>query len=108
MENEFLEIPEAIRQIKDGKMLILVDHPNRENEGDFFFPASSVTPEKVNTAIKLGGGILCVAVSPEIALRLNLGLVVPPSENTEQTQVNFAVSVNAKNSYFVSFSILKL
>lgn len=97
MENEFLEIPEAIKQIHDGKMLILVDHPNRENEGDFFFPASSATPEKVNTAIKLAGGILCVAVSPEIALRLNLPLVVAPSDNTEQTQVNFAVSVNAKN-----------
>lgn len=97
MENEFLEIPEAIKQIKDGKMLILVDHPNRENEGDFFFPASLASAEKVNTAIKLGGGILCVAVSPEIALRLNLGLIVPPAGNTERTQVNFAVSVNAKN-----------
>lgn len=97
MKNNFLEIPEALEQIKLGKMLILVDHPERENEGDFFFPASSATAEKVNTAIKLGGGILCVALSQEIALGLDLELMVAPIENTEQTGVNFAVSVNAKN-----------
>ncbi len=97
MKNDFLEIPAALEQIKLGKMLILVDHTGRENEGDFFFPASEVTARKVNTAIKLGGGILCVALSPEIALRLDLGLMVSPSENTEQTGVNFAISVNAKN-----------
>lgn len=96
MKNYFLEIPEALEQLKLGKMLILVDHPERENEGDFFFPASIATAEKVNTAIKLGGGILCVALSQETALRLDLGLMVAPSENTEQTGVNFAVSVNAK------------
>lgn len=97
MKNYFLKIPEALEQIKLGKMLILVDHPERENEGDFFFPASLATAEKVNLVIKKGGGILCVAVSGEIALKLDLGLAVARSENTEATRVNFAVSVNAKN-----------
>lgn len=96
MKDYFLEIPGALEQIRKGKMLILVDHPKRENEGDFFFPATTATAQEVNTAIKLGGGILCVAVSQEIALRLDLGLMVTPVENTETTGVNFAVSVNAK------------
>lgn len=89
-------VDQAIRDIKKGKMLILVDHPERENEGDFYVPSDFVTPKKVMIMIRFGGGLVCAAITKAQAERLSLPLMVDPSENREKTQVNFTVSVNAK------------
>lgn len=88
-------LPEALELLKKGRMIILVDDPRRENEGDLFMLADAATPEKVNFMVTHGRGLLCVAVEREQARRLALPLMVPKHENTETTQVNFAVSVNA-------------
>lgn len=92
----FSAIKEALKDIRRGKFVILVDDPKRENEGDFFLPAATITPAKVNFMIKHGRGLVCVALASGQARRLALPVMVPPYENTERTKVNFTVSVNAK------------
>lgn len=91
----FCTIAEAIHHIQQGKILIVVDRENRENEGDFFLPAELITPEIVNFMITHGKGLVCVAITKRQAERLCLPHMVPPQENTEKTGVSFAVSVNA-------------
>ncbi|MBF8247451.1 MAG: GTP cyclohydrolase-2, partial [Bacteroidetes bacterium] len=94
----FSSVPSALKDITRGEFVVLVDDPDRENEGDFFIPAEKITPKKVNFLIKHGRGLVCVAVDSKQAARLALPLMVPSHENTENTKVNFAVSVNAKHN----------
>ncbi len=94
--NAFASIPEAVADVASGKMLIIVDHPKRENEGDLYIAADAVTPAVITTMIKHGGGILCTAITEAQAYRLHLPLMVPSGENAEKTQVNFTVSINAR------------
>ena len=93
----FSSIPEALEDIKNGKLIILIDNPDRENEGDFFMPAETATPQKVNFMLHNGRGLLCVALDAQQARRLELTPMVPLYQNTETTKVNFTVSVNAKH-----------
>ncbi len=99
-----ISIPQAIKEIKKGKMLILVDDPARENEGDFFLPAGLVTAKTVNFMTKHGRGLICVAVSSDRAVKLELPLMIPSLENTEKTKVNFTVSVNARRGISTGIS----
>jgi 3,4-dihydroxy 2-butanone 4-phosphate synthase/GTP cyclohydrolase II len=92
----FSSIPEALEDIRQGKLIILIDNPDRENEGDFFMPAETATPEKVNFMLHNGRGLVCVALDIQQAQRLALSPMVPLHQNTESTKVNFTVSVNAK------------
>lgn len=94
--NYFATIPEAIQDIKQGKLLIVIDNPIRENEGDFYIPVDKATHESILTMIKLGGGLICTAITKQQAVRLQLPLMIDPLENSEKTKVNFTVSVNAK------------
>lgn len=91
----FSKIPQAIADLKNGKMLIVVDGPERENEGDFFMPIETISPRQVAVMIKQGSGILAVAITQEQRRRLKLPLMVPLLKNTEKTGVNFTISVNA-------------
>lgn len=91
----FVNIDEAINDIKKGKMLILLDK-KREKEADLFIPADKITPQIVNTMIKKGGGLVCVAITEKQAHKLSLPLMVALFENEERTGVNFTVSVNSK------------
>ena len=91
----FSSIPQALADVRRGRMLIVVDESGREDEADFFLPAEIVKPADVNLMIKQGGGILCVAMTQKQRRRLGLPLMVQPRNNTEKTGVNFTVSVNA-------------
>lgn len=91
----FCTIPEAIAEIRKGKMLVIVDDPKRENEGDLFVSADAVTPGVLTTMIKRAGGLVCAAITEHQARRLHLPLMVPADENQEKTRVNFTVSVSA-------------
>ncbi len=93
----FSSIPEALEDIKQGKPIILIDNPERENEGDFFIAAEFATPEKVNFITKHGRGLVCVTVDAPQAQRLALSLMVPAHQNTENTKASFTVSVDAKH-----------
>ncbi|HZL08066.1 MAG TPA: 3,4-dihydroxy-2-butanone-4-phosphate synthase [Candidatus Dormibacteraeota bacterium] len=92
----FCSVEQALEEIKKGKLLIIVDDPGRENQGDLFFPAEAADTEKVNFMIQAGRGLICVPVTGEYAARLDLPPMVEPGLNTESTRVNFSVSVDAR------------
>ncbi len=85
-------IEEAITDFKNGKVVIVVDDENRENEGDFIAPAEIVTPEVINFMTKFGRGLICVALTQERCEELNLELMV--SNNTDPHKTAFTVSVD--------------
>jgi len=92
--NAMSPIEEAIQAIKNGEIIIVVDSEDRENEGDLICAAEHITSEKVNFMMKEARGLICIPISSEIADRLNLPLMV--SDNSEYTNCNFTVSVDAK------------
>ncbi len=97
MRSVTISVKDAIEAIKKGRIVIIVDEPSRENEGDFFIPAQTATAEKINFMLRYGRGVLCAAMERVQAARLDLPLMVPLGQNNETTKVNFAVSVNAKH-----------
>jgi 3,4-dihydroxy 2-butanone 4-phosphate synthase/GTP cyclohydrolase II len=90
----FLTVEEAAARIKAGKMIIVVDDADRENEGDIVFAAEKATPAMVNFTVKYARGILCAPVSHDIADRLGLKLLV--TENTSRLATPFTESVDVK------------
>lgn len=91
----FSTIPEAIEDLKKGKMLILLDE-KREKEADLYIPTDKLTPQMIMTMIKKGGGLICVAITQAQAHKLALPLMVDTLDNNEKTGVNFTISVNAR------------
>jgi 3,4-dihydroxy 2-butanone 4-phosphate synthase/GTP cyclohydrolase II len=87
-------IQEALEDIKNGKMVIVVDDESRENEGDLVLAADRITPEAVNFIIKYARGLLCCSITEERATQLALPMMVP--RNTESMSTAFAVSVDHK------------
>lgn len=85
-------IEEAIEDIKKGKLLIVVDDEDRENEGDFICPAELITPEKVNFMAKHGRGLICAALPEDRCEELDLNLMVGNNTSIHETQ--FTVSVD--------------
>ncbi|MFC1800748.1 3,4-dihydroxy-2-butanone-4-phosphate synthase [Nanoarchaeota archaeon] len=92
----FNTIPEAIEDLKAGKIVIVVDDEDRENEGDLVMLAEEVTAEAINFMAKHGRGLICMPVTGERLDKLKLNQMVSNSENTESTQCKFTVSVDAK------------
>ena len=62
----------ALDDLKNGKMIIVVDDEDRENEGDFIMPADTARPEDINFMMKYGRGLLCVSITEETSKRLGL------------------------------------
>ncbi|MCE5313928.1 MAG: bifunctional 3,4-dihydroxy-2-butanone-4-phosphate synthase/GTP cyclohydrolase II [Armatimonadota bacterium] len=89
----FATIPEASEDIKNGKMIIVVDDEDRENEGDFIMAAEAATPEAVNFMAKYGRGMICVPTTGERLEELGLPLMV--ENNTARLGTAFTVSVDA-------------
>uniref|UniRef100_A0A5B7CA49 Putative GTP cyclohydrolase II isoform 1 n=1 Tax=Davidia involucrata TaxID=16924 RepID=A0A5B7CA49_DAVIN len=92
----FSSIPEALEDIRQGKLVIVVDDEDRENEGDLIMAASLVTPEAMAFIVKHGTGIVCVSMKGEDLERLQLPLMVSQKENDEKLCTSFTVSVDAK------------
>ncbi len=88
-------IEQAIEDIKEGKLLIVVDDEDRENEGDFICAAEKITPELVNFMAKHGRGLICAALPEERCSELDLDLMV--GVNTSIHETNFTVSVDLVN-----------
>ncbi|XP_043720653.1 bifunctional riboflavin biosynthesis protein RIBA 1, chloroplastic-like isoform X3 [Telopea speciosissima] len=93
----FSSIPEAIEDIRQGKMVIVVDDEDRENEGDLIMAGSLVTPEAMAFFVKHGTGIVCVSMKEDDLERLQLPLMVTHKENEEKLRTAFTVSVDAKH-----------
>ncbi|OPZ17902.1 MAG: Riboflavin biosynthesis protein RibBA [candidate division BRC1 bacterium ADurb.BinA364] len=91
-QNTLIGAEEAIARFQQGQTLILVDDENRENEGDFIVAAQFASPEAVNVMIRDGRGMLCVAISDDLARQLALPLM--EQRNIAQTGANYTVSVD--------------
>jgi 3,4-dihydroxy 2-butanone 4-phosphate synthase/GTP cyclohydrolase II len=95
-------IEEALKDLKQGRMIILVDDEDRENEGDLTMAAEKVTPEAINFMAKYGRGLICLSLSPEIVDRLKLPLMV--YDNRSAFKTAFTVSVEARNGVTTGIS----
>ncbi len=90
----FAPIPEILEELKSGRPIILVDDPDRENEGDLCFAAEFVTPELVNQMARDARGLICLALDGEICDRLNLSPQAP--ENGSRFGTAFTISIEAR------------
>lgn len=93
-KSPFNTITEAIEDIRNGKMIIVVDDEDRENEGDFLMAADKVTPEAVNIMVKYGRGLVCVPITKERAHELELDYMV--TDGADPDEAAFTISVDHK------------
>ncbi|MDX9942319.1 MAG: bifunctional 3,4-dihydroxy-2-butanone-4-phosphate synthase/GTP cyclohydrolase II [Bacteroidales bacterium] len=92
MQRKLNTIEEAIKDIRAGKVVIVVDDENRENEGDFIAAAETITPEIINFMATHGRGLICAPLTKQRCDQLNLDLMVP--RNTSMHETPFTVSVD--------------
>lgn len=90
--SNFSTIEDAILDIKLGKMVIVIDDEDRENEGDLLMAAEKVTPDAINFMAKFGRGLICMPIKEEIAKRLNINPMV--EKNTDNHETAFTVSID--------------
>src|SRR6266705_2111292 len=95
-------VTEIVADIKAGRMVILVDEEDRENEGDLVVAADAVTPEIVNFMARFGRGLICMPITEEHARRLNLSPMVPINRSVHGT--NFTVSIEAAHGVTTGIS----
>jgi len=95
-------IEEVIEDARNGKMFILVDAEDRENEGDLVIPAQMCTPEAVNFMAKYGRGLICLTLTSERAKQLNLQFM--SSNNQSRNQTAFTVSIEAREGISTGIS----
>ena len=95
-------VKEVLEDLRQGKMIILVDDEARENEGDLTIAAEKVTPEAINFMARYGRGLICLALSPEIVEKLKLPLMV--YDNRSPYQTAFTVSIEARQGVTTGIS----
>src|ERR687885_1048951 len=99
----FAAVEQAIADIKAGRLIIVADDEDRENEGDLICAAQLVTPELINFMIKRAGGMICLALTPERCDQL--GLTQMSDVNTEEQRTAFTVSIDASPRFGVTTGI---
>jgi 3,4-dihydroxy 2-butanone 4-phosphate synthase/GTP cyclohydrolase II len=97
-----ISVEEAIEHIQQGKMVILVDDEDRENEGDLTMAAEKVTPEDINFMATYGKGLVCLSLTPEKADALDLPAMV--QANTSRFETAFTVSIEARRGVTTGIS----
>jgi len=95
-------IEEIIEEARNGRMFILIDDPNRENEGDLIIPAQMVTPETINFMAKFGRGLICLALTKQRIAQLELPLMNPSNQKNDLTA--FTISIEAKEGVTTGIS----
>jgi len=96
------KIQEVLEDLREGKMIILVDDETRENEGDLTMAAEKVTPQAINFMAKYGRGLICLSLSPNIVDRLKLPLMV--YDNRSPFKTAFTVSIEAREGVTTGIS----
>jgi len=96
------KIEDILEDLRQGKMVILVDDEDRENEGDLTIAAEKVTPEIINFMAKYGRGLICLSLAPEIIERLKLPLMV--QDNRSPFKTAFTVSIEAREGVTTGIS----
>src|SRR3569832_972372 len=102
MTRDIAPILDIIAEIRAGRMVVLVDEEDRENEGDLVFAAEFVTPEKINFLAKHGRGLICMTLTETHCEQLNLPLMV--RDNGAPLGTNFTVSIEAANGVTTGIS----
>ncbi len=92
----FDKIEEALQDIREGKLVVVVDDEDRENEGDLLLAAARVTPEAINFMAKHGRGLICLPCTPERLDELKIPAMISDQHNTSTHGTAFAVSIGAK------------
>jgi 3,4-dihydroxy 2-butanone 4-phosphate synthase/GTP cyclohydrolase II len=98
----FTTVPDAIEEIRAGRMIVVVDDEDRENEGDLTLAAEKVTPEAINFMAKWGRGLVCLAMTEERLEHLNIGPMT--SENTSQFGTAFCEAIDARTGVTTGIS----
>ncbi|MEM9243271.1 MAG: 3,4-dihydroxy-2-butanone-4-phosphate synthase [Pseudomonadota bacterium] len=105
MQNNYkTRVEKAISDLKKGKIILLHDNQDRENEADMIFAAEMATAEKVNFLIQHGSGIVCLAMTGQQAKRLDLSLLQAPQENNSQFGTPFTKPIGAKQGITTGIS----
>lgn len=97
-------VEETLKDVRLGRMVIVCDSSERENEADLVMAAQKASPADINFMIRHGGGLICAALSRERALKLGLSSMVPEEENTQPLGCNFTVSVDARKGVSTGIS----
>lgn len=102
MAVEFSEIAKIIEVLRQGKMIVLVDDEDRENEGDLLCAAEKVTPEIINFMARFGRGLICLPLTAEKCD--SLGLHPQAADNTARLKTAFTVSIDAADGITTGIS----
>ena len=101
--NKFLSsIDEIVNDARNGKMYILVDDPDRENEGDLIVSAEKITHEKINFMAKYGRGLICLSLTKQRIKELQLPLMNPSNQKNDLTA--FTISIEAREGITTGIS----
>ncbi|MHC4260610.1 MAG: bifunctional 3,4-dihydroxy-2-butanone-4-phosphate synthase/GTP cyclohydrolase II [Planctomycetota bacterium] len=100
---QFSEIPEVLEELRQGKLVVLVDAEDRENEGDLVCAAEKVTPEIINFMATYGRGLICLPLTPDKCD--SLGLYPQTTENTARFETAFTVSIDATEGITTGISV---
>ena len=101
-QNNFSSIEDAMEDIRQGKMIIIVDDEDRENEGDLMIASEKVTPEAINFMAKYGRGLICLALTDERTRELGLSMMVEDNESAFETP--FTISIDAREGITTGIS----
>ncbi len=102
MPNFFSPIPEIVQEFREGRMVIIIDDPDRENEGDLAIPAEAITPEAVNFMARHGRGLICLAMDGDLIDRLELPMQSRSPGNRADTA--FTLSIEARHGVTTGIS----
>jgi len=102
-QSAFATVEEAIDELRQGRMVVVCDDENRENEGDLTMAAQFVTPEAINFMAKEGRGLICLALTPERCDALGLNLMAAKNESAFETA--FTVSIEAHSRFGITTGI---
>src|SRR5437868_9098849 len=98
----FCDVPSALEEIRAGRMIVVVDDEDRENEGDLTLAGERVTPEAINFMAKHGRGLICLAMTGERLDHLRIGMMT--AENTSPYGTAFCESVEAREGVTTGIS----
>jgi len=101
-QNNFSSIEDAMEDVRQGRMIIIVDDEDRENEGDLMIASEKATPEAINFMAKYGRGLICLALTEERTSELGLSMMVENNESSFETP--FTVSIDAREGITTGIS----
>src|SRR5258708_1705358 len=100
----FTDVPTAIEEIRAGRMIVVVDDEDRENEGDLMIAAEKVTPEAINFMARHGRGLICLAMTGQRLDDLQIPLMVSDYSNTSPYGTAFCISIEARRNVSTGIS----